>query len=309
MYGLRVASYREPAKVERQTEVAGLSGGVVEYRLERRGPRTVLMMHGGHMRASLPLGEEVFADAGYTVLAPSRPGYGRTPVTTGTSLEGFAHVVTELCHQLGIGSVAAVVGQSAGGPSAVTMAARCPALVERLILQSAVGPLAWPGRLTRMGSRVAFSPRTEHLTWALTHTLVRRAPALGLRLLLRNLSLQPVGSVLQALPEPHRVLAAALFERMRSGSGFCADLANFTDIAGYRETAAGVGQPALVIASPTDAAVAFAHAQALADALPNARLITSQAPGHFIWFGDDYPAIAATITGFLEAGPPASPGS
>jgi hypothetical protein len=35
--------------VERPTEVADLPRGAVEYRLERRGPRTVLMMHGGHM--------------------------------------------------------------------------------------------------------------------------------------------------------------------------------------------------------------------------------------------------------------------
>jgi pimeloyl-ACP methyl ester carboxylesterase len=282
---------------------------MVEYRLERRGPRTVLMMHGGHMRASLPLGEEVFADAGCTVLAPSRPGYGRTPVTTGSSLQGFAEVVAELCHHLGIGSVAAVVGQSAGGPSAVTMAARCPALVERLILQSAVGPLAWPDRRTRLGSRVVFSPLTEHLTWALIHTLVRRAPATGLRLLLRDLSVQPVGPVLSALAEPHRALAAALFEQMRSGSGFCADLRDFTDIACYRETAAGVTQAALVIASPTDGAVPFAHARTLAAALPNARLIASEAPSHFIWFSDDYPAIAAAITSFLEADPAVSSGS
>jgi pimeloyl-ACP methyl ester carboxylesterase len=297
----------EPTGAERPTEVANLSRGLVEHRLERRGPRTVLMMHGGHMRASLPLGEEVFADAGYTVLAPSRPGYGRTPLTTGTSLEGFAEVAAELCDHLGIGSVAAVVGQSAGGPSAVTMAARYPSLVERLILQSAVGPLAWPDRRTRLGSRVVFSPRTEHLTWALLHTLVRRTPAVGLRLLLRDLSVQPTGPALDALAGPHRALAAALFKRMRSGSGFSADLRNFTDTTSYRDTAADVGQAALVIASPADGAVPFAHAQALADALPNARLITSRAPSHFIWFGDDYPAIAATITSFLETGPAAPP--
>jgi pimeloyl-ACP methyl ester carboxylesterase len=289
-----------PTGVERPTEVADLSRGAVEYRLERRGPRTVLMMHGGHVRASLPVGEEVFADAGYTVVAPSRPGYGRTPITTGTSPEGFAGAVAELCDRLGIGSLAAVVGQSAGGPSAVTLAARCPALVERLILQSAVGPLAWPDRRTRLGGRVVFSPLTERLTWALMHVLVRRAPTVGLRLLLRDLSVQPIGPVLAAMAEPHRILAAALFERMRSGSGFSADLRNFTDTAAYRRTAADVGQAALVIASPNDGIVPFTHAQALADALPNARLIASQAPGHFIWFGDDYPTIAAAMTGFLD---------
>lgn len=260
------------------------------------------------MRASLPLGEEVFADASYTILAPSRPGYGRTPLATGTSLEGFAQVIAELCGRLGIGSLAAVVGQSAGGPSAVTMAARCPALVQRLILQSAVGPLPWPGRRTRLGGKVVFSPRTERLTWALMHALVRRAPAAGLRLLLGGLSVQPTGPTLAAMTGPHRALAAALFERMRSGSGFSADLRNFSGTAAYRRTAAGVGQPALVIASPNDAAVPFAHARALARVLPSARLVTSQATGHFIWFGDDYPAIATAITDFLDKDPAASPG-
>jgi pimeloyl-ACP methyl ester carboxylesterase len=296
-----------PAGDERPTEVAELSHGAVEYRLERRGPRTVLMMHGGHMRASLPLGEEVFADAGYTVLAPSRPGYGHTPVTTGTSPEGFAGVIAELCARLGIGSVAAVVGQSAGGLSAVTMAARCPALVEQLILQSAVGPLPWPDRRTRLGGRIVFSQRTERLTWALMHALVRRAPAAGMRLLLRDLTVQPVGPTLAAMSEPHRASATALFKRMRSGSGFSADLRNFTDTAAYRQTAADVSQDALVIASPNDAAVPFTHAQALADTLPNARLIVSRAPTHFMWFGDDYPVIAAIITGFLDEDPAGSP--
>lgn len=78
-----------------------------------------------------------------------------------------------------------------------------------------------------------FSPRTERLTWALMHGLVRRVPAVGLRLLLRDLSVQPVGPALAAMDEPHRTLAAALFERMSSGKGFSADLRNFTDTAAY----------------------------------------------------------------------------
>jgi pimeloyl-ACP methyl ester carboxylesterase len=87
------------------------------------------------------------------------------------------------------------------------------------------------------------------------------------------------------------------------GSGFRAGLRNFTDIAGYRETAAGAAQAALVIASPTDGAVPFAHARTLADALPSARLIASQAPGHFTWFSDDYPAIAAPARAPLHVCP------
>jgi pimeloyl-ACP methyl ester carboxylesterase len=94
--------------VDRPTTVARLAAGPVEYRLERRGDQTVLVFHGGHQRAGLPLGEEVFIDAGYTVLAPSRPGYGRTPLSTGRSVTGFSDVARTLCEHLGITRVAAV---------------------------------------------------------------------------------------------------------------------------------------------------------------------------------------------------------
>ena len=74
--------------VDRPTATALLSQGVVEYRFDRRGGATVILFHGGHMNAALALGEEVFAEAGYSVLVPSRPGYGRTPLTTGTTMSG-----------------------------------------------------------------------------------------------------------------------------------------------------------------------------------------------------------------------------
>ncbi|MFD0661595.1 alpha/beta fold hydrolase [Thermocatellispora tengchongensis] len=76
-------------RFERPTRIAELPAGPVEYRLEQpdAGPGTargtVLVCHGGHMRAGLPLGEEVFTQAGYQVLVPSRPGYGRTPPRSG----------------------------------------------------------------------------------------------------------------------------------------------------------------------------------------------------------------------------------
>ena len=67
----------------RPTAMAFLPAGRVEYRLDRRGDAVVVVFHGGHVRAGLAVGEEVFAAAGCTILAPSRPGYGRTPLSTG----------------------------------------------------------------------------------------------------------------------------------------------------------------------------------------------------------------------------------
>jgi pimeloyl-ACP methyl ester carboxylesterase len=257
------------------------------------------MLHGGHMRAALPLGEDVFADADYTVLAPSRPGYGRTSPAVATGPDEFAEVIAELCGRLGIARLTAVVGQSAGGPTAVALASRCPDLVERLILQSAVGVLPWPGRLVRLGGRCVFGARVERVTWALIHALVRRAPDIGLHLLLRELTLRPARPVVRALSIADRAVLVEMFTSMRSGSGFAADL---RAMARGRAIAPPIEQPTLIIAARDDRAVPIAHAHSLEAAIPGARLVQSQAPSHFIWFAEDYPALAAGIAEFL--GPP-----
>ncbi|WP_433759528.1 alpha/beta fold hydrolase [Nocardia sp. CA-135398] len=284
-------------EVERPTQIVELSTGPVEYRLDQRGAQTVLVLHGGHMRASVPLGEEVFVEAGYTVLAPSRPGYGRTPLSTGTFPEKFAGVIAELCHHLGIERLAAVVGQSAGGPTALVLASTHASLVERLILESAVGFLAWPDRRTRLGGHLVFGARTQQRTWTLMRALLRRRPQMALRLLLRDLTTLPVDQIVNALTPEHRALLLALFSHMDSGAGFAADLRAMAHPDRRRPT---ITQPTLVIASPEDGAVPFAHARSLTEAIPTARLVTSRAPSHFIWLGPDYPAIATAITEFLQ---------
>jgi len=74
---------------------------------------------------------------------------------------------------------------------------------------------------------------------------------------------------------------------------------------------AQVTQPVLIVASRQDGGVPFGHAEALAASLPQAELVESGASSHFIWFGDDYPAIAETIRQFLTRDPthPAGSGS
>jgi pimeloyl-ACP methyl ester carboxylesterase len=292
--------------VERPTTVARLDAGPVEYRLEQRGGATVVVLHGGHVRAGLAVGEEVFAESGYTVLAPSRPGYGRTPLQTGVSVRGFADVTRALCEHLGITKVAAVVGTSGGGPTAVALAARHPDLVERLILQSAVGLLPWPDRRTRLAAHVGFAAATEPVTWGAVHALLRLAPEVGLRLWLGALSTLPVRDVLAALRVEDRAWLVALFARMRSSRGFLNDLRATPDAT----AAAEVGQPTLVIATRNDGGVPFAHAQSLVAAIRHAELVESRAESHLIWLGSDWPAIAETIRVFLTidtTGPPPAP--
>jgi pimeloyl-ACP methyl ester carboxylesterase len=281
----------------RPTTVIQLDAGPVEYRLDRRDGGTVVIFHGGHMRAGLALGENIFTDLGYTVLVPSRPGYGRTPVTTGRSPSGFIRVVRQLCDHLGIERIAAVVGISAGGPTAVAMAARSPEVVQRLILQSAVGFLPWPDRRTRLAAYLAFNGATERISWALVRSLMRHAPTTGLRLLLRDLSTKPAGHVIASLSDQDRAAMLALFSGMRSEHGF------LNDLRGGPALMQEITQPTLIIASRYDGSVPLAHAESLAAGIPHAELVQSEADSHFIWYSSDYAVIADRIERFLSSDP------
>ncbi|WP_091669641.1 alpha/beta hydrolase family protein [Amycolatopsis marina] len=266
--------------------------GLVEYRLKRRAGPVVLVLHGGHMRAGLVLGEDALAD--HTVLAVSRPGYGRTPASSGTSLEGFADAVRDLCEHLEIPHLAGVVGTSAGGPSALVLAARHPELVGRIILESALGFLPWPDLRTRIGAAIAFAPITQRGTWAVVGKLLRRSPASGLRVMLGSMSTLSAAEVLAELDSSDRTELSELFSRMRSSHGFRNDLRQLA-----KPIQTVPRQPTLIIATRSDGAVPFAHAQSLLATLPNAELVESRADTHLIWFGRDYPEITDRIHAFL----------
>ena len=277
------------------TEVAVLDAGPVEYRLERQEQQTVVMFHGGHMHAGVALGEKPFLNRGYSVLVPSRSGYGRTPLSAGAAPGVFADVVLKLLGHLGLGNLSAVVGISAGGPYAVSMAARHPERVRRLILQSSVSSLPWPDAKTRVAARVAFNPITERATWAATRLLLRLAPDRGLSILLGSLSTESGRRVLDGVDAEGRAELIQLFKAMRSGRGFVNDLATTLE----PEVARSVSQPTLVMASRSDGSVPFEHSEQLARLVPDAQLFTSDAPSHLLWFGRSAKQLDHAIHDFL----------
>ncbi len=281
----------------RATEVATLPSGRIEYRYERRGPQTVLICHGGHLRAAIPLGESAFEHEGWSVLTPSRPGYGRTPLTSAAGLDDVAALVRDLCAHLDISSLAAVVGVSAGAPLAVALAARYPDLVRSLVLQSARSSLPWPDLVTRVSGSVAFHPWLQAFTWAGMQASMALAPGIGLRTTMGSMSTLPAQTVLEDLTAPERLAVQQLFRAMSSGQGFQADLDTHPDPV----LEATVGAPTLVVASPTDGAVPFKHSQHLARVIPNAELFASPSLSHMIWYGTGAKATCRRTVDFIAA--------
>lgn len=274
-----------------------LASGRVEYRYQKRGRRTALICHGGHLSAGVPVGEEVFEQAGFSVLAPSRPGYGGTPLAAGPGPDRFADVVRELWQHLDLRGVDVVVGFSAGSPLAVTLAARYPEEVGALVLQSARSSLPWPDPLTQTLAAAFFEPSWQAMALAGARTWMGLMPDVWLLSLLATMSRRPAQQVLADLSPVERHEIRRLFSRMRSGPGFVTDLRELPDAALER----AVTQPTLVVGSPHDALLPFAHSEHLASTIGGAELFASPSLSHLLWYGSGAAATSARIGAFAAA--------
>ena len=271
-----------------------IDGANVEYLLRPGGRRLAVLFHGGHMRADLEIGHEAFIDAGYSVLQPSRPGYGGTPLAAGSDNAAFTDRVARLAEHLGYQDIVAV-GVSAGGRTAMTFAARHPRLVTALILESSTSFLPWPDRLTRAIASVVFRPHLERATWATTRLAFGLFPGFMLRRMLSSLSTIPAATAYQQFDVADRARLVHLLSRMRSGRGFLNDLREPDDVAQL------VKQPTLVVASRNDAAVGAEYAQSLARSIEHATLVVTDSLSHFLWIGPHSEQERHAVTSFLSS--------
>ena len=125
------------AELNGGSEIARTVAGEVEFLVRGDGP-PVLVFHGapgGYDQAML-LGSGL-TDQGFQVIAPSRPGYLRTPLADRLSFSRQADAMAALLDTLGAPSVA-VIGYSSGAPAALEFARKYPNRIWALVLVSAV---------------------------------------------------------------------------------------------------------------------------------------------------------------------------
>ena len=244
--------------------------GVVEYAERGEGP-ALLSVHGspGGYEQGLLLAEH-FRVNGFRVIAPSRPGYGGTPLDTGRTCAEQADAMAALMDALGIDH-AAVLGASGGGPSSYLLAARHPDRVRCLVeVDSICLPLP-PSRVERLG----FSrPMVALQLWLVDHF-----PGPLLKLMGGTGTTDPEDAVsfLRAI-----ILSARLGPERRAG--YDNDEAQFASLGAL--PLAAVSCPVLIVHGTADRSVPGAHAEHAHTSIIGSELQWLANGGHLSYFFD-----------------------
>ena len=113
--------------------------GEVEFAETGQGV-PILMLHGtpgGYDQILRHVEATGLSNSGVRVIAPSRPGYLRTPLASGRSPEAQARLFAALLDRLGVRR-AVILGVSGGGPAAAQFALQYPDRCAGLVLEEAV---------------------------------------------------------------------------------------------------------------------------------------------------------------------------
>lgn len=280
--------------MHQRSHLAQTLKGQIEYVIQGEG-ETCVILHGGHSNCHEAFGVEEIRAANMSALIPSRPGYGKTAARVGESAAAAAYAMIMLLDHLSIAKVS-VLAISAGGPTALQLAARYPERLEKLVLESAVSTrwLKPEEALYKMARRM-FRPGVQGMTWGMLRTLTRLAPSLIYRQMIPSFSKLKTEDVLATLSNDDKAAFSHMLLHLSSGHGFMLDIEHEIPTA----TLASILIPTLIVHSRNDNSVAFEHALHARDHIEGAELFEAQTWGHLIWLGGGSTEAKARVTAFL----------
>ena len=287
------------AELEAESEVVQTRCGSIEF--SRRGqPPFVFLVHGGPGGHDQGFAADALLREGYGVIAPSRPGYLRTPLATGRTYEEQADAFAALLDVLGIERVVPY-GVSAGGPSALLFAARHPERTNALLLGCAVTQTYAP-EIPRSARLFLTGFGTWLQVWLLGHF-----PRVASRALLDQESTLPredkarIAAEIAASPDKlaiARQLAASLTPYDLRAAGLENDLVQLAAI--RRLPFERVQCPTLVAHGTADGDVPFEDAEVAAREIPNAELYALEGGWHILNLSDGAEGLERAQIEFLH---------
>ncbi|MGA2489568.1 MAG: alpha/beta hydrolase [Anaerolineales bacterium] len=277
-----------------KSSLISTSHGPIEYTLQGSGP-VVLFCHGTSSNCFSTEKAAPLVPAGFSVLIPSRPGYGRTPLTVGRSAGEAAQALIALLDSLEV-PTCSVLAISGGGPTGVALAAGYPGRVTRLVLEEAITyPENRPNEPGYKNQEAFYGPM-HNLTWGMLGLMSRLSPRAMARQTLAIFSTHDPDDGLSKLSPDGIQKIARFYQGRSSRTGALADAAHTVGA----DLLERIQQPTLVIHSREDNSVPFAHAEWSLKHIPQAELCEAGIMGHFSWVDPDLPRISQRMVAFLQ---------
>jgi len=292
---------RARERVGTGSTIAQTPSGPIEYALAGEG-RPLLVVHGagGGFDQAMYLAQPLVS-SGFRVITMSRFGYLRTPLPANASAAAQADAHADLLDALGIPS-AALIGASAGAPSAMQFALRHPKRTVALVL---LVPAAYPFHAAQRRSGAAprrISPRTEILfdTALKSDFLFWLAPRIARRTVLRGILATPP-PVVERASDDERARVAGVLDRILPVSSRRLGLRNDASITSSlpRYELERIAAPTLIVSAEDDLFGTWEGARYSAEHIPSARFIGCPSGGH-LWVGHQR-EVMAEIAGFLRS--------
>ena len=278
---------------ERAIEVQ-TARGPVQLARDGAGP-PVLAIHGGPGGFDQALAYcRHLRDGGCELLAPSRPGYLRTPLRSGASPDAQADLYAALLDELHIERTA-ILAVSSGGPSALQFAARHPDRTTALLLDAAIlRPFKPPiTALQRMTIESGLVVRV-------LYQIASRKPELMARFAIDGMSAglgkdQRRSAVRWIMADPSRLQSlqeqfASIAPRQHRKTGWANDQANESQMAQLPFD--DIAAPTLIAHGANDAIVPVDHATNAAAAITDAELMLVEEGHHLLSSSRHYGPVA-----------------
>jgi len=253
----------------------------------------ILFLHGGHSNCYDTLSRKGFDLKKFQLITPSRPGYGKTPLNDNQTPKKAAELILELLNcQVSQGCI--VYGISAGGLTAIELAANYPNKVRKLILASAISKkwLDENGKTYKTAKKI-FNPKVEKLIWGMVKFFSRVFP----NMIAKNFYPQFSKNQLHKLKKDDIQELISAMKHYNSKKGFLNDINQ--DIADV--TITKVKCPTLIIHSENDNSVSLEHPENANRMIENSTIeILQNEWGHLFWIGTDSRKSIEKIMRFIK---------
>lgn len=282
-------------RLQRKIGIFSCANIEIEYSIVGTG-EPIFVMHGGHSNCYEEFGYQALVKNGFSVITPSRAGYGGTSREVGKSLATACEYYVKLLHHLNSEKVH-LLAISAGGPIGIYFAAKYPELVWTLTLQSAVTK-EWltPNDKAYKAAKFLFHPNVEKYSWKLISVMNNLFPRFILKQMFPSFSNLAYHKAKLTAEDVEAV--RKMNNRQRSGFGFFIDLSLINELS--IEHLQAVSCPTLIMHSKYDSSVPLAHAHFAHENIPASELCLLDSWGHLIWLGNTSEKTDEALIHFLS---------